>query len=198
MKKKEFLKELENSLKGLPQRDIDERVEFYSEMIDDRIEDGKSEEQAVAEIGSIDEVVDQIAKDTSLVKLVKNKIKPKKSISGLGILLLVLGFPLWFPLLITFFVLVLVCFIVMWVLVIVTYAVEAALFGAAGIYGAAALAQMADGLSNKGSLGLSIACVGAALLFIFVCIAATKLTFKINKSILTGIKRSFIGGKKNA
>ena len=198
MKKKEFLKELENNLKGLPQRDIDERVEFYSEMIDDRIEDGKTEEQAVAEIGTIDEVVDQIAKDTSLVRLVKNKITPKKSISGLGVLLLVLGFPLWFPLLLTLFVLVLVCFIVMWVLVIVTYAVEAALFGAAGVYGAAALAQMADGVSNKGSIGLAIACVGGALLFIFVCIAATKLTFKINKSILTGIKRSFIGGKKNA
>ena len=106
MKKKEFLKELENNLKGLPQRDIDERVEFYSEMIDDRIEDGKTEEQAVAEIGSIDEVVDQIAKDTSLVRLVKNKIKPKRSIGGLGILFLVLGFPIWFPLLITFFVLV--------------------------------------------------------------------------------------------
>ena len=198
MKKKEFLKELENNLKGLPQRDIDERVEFYSEMIDDRIEDGKTEEQAVAEIGSIDEVVDQIAKDTSLVRLVKNKITPKKSISGLGIALLILGFPLWFPLLVTFFVLVLVFFILMWVLVIVTYAIEAALFGASGIYAAAALAQMADGVSNKGSIGLAIACLGAALVFIFVCIAATKLTFKMNKSVLTGIKRSFIGGKKNA
>lgn len=197
MKKKEFLKELENNLKGLPQRDIDERVEFYSEMIDDRIEDGKTEEQAVAEIGSIDEVVDQIAKDTSLVRLVKNKIQPKRSIGGLGIVLLILGFPLWFPLLITFFVLVLVFFILMWVLVIVTYGIEAALFGSAGIYVAAAFAQMSDGVPFKGSAGMAIALLGAALVFIFVCIAATKLSYRFNKSVLTGIKRSFIGGKKN-
>ena len=197
MKKKEFLKELENNLKGLPQRDIDERVEFYSEMIDDRIEDGKTEEQAVAEIGSIDEVVDQIAKDTSLVRLVKNKIKPKRSIGGLGVLLLILGFPVWFPLLITFFVLVFVFFIVLWALVIVTYAVEIGLFGGAGLFAAMALAQMADGVSIKGSVGMSIACLGAALIFIFVCIAATKVCYRLNKSVLTGIKRSFIGGKKN-
>ena len=198
MKKKEFLKELEKNLKGLPERDIEERIEFYSEMIDDRIEDGKTEEEAVSEIGSIDEVVDQIAKDTSLVRLVKNKITPKKSISGSTILFLILGFPLWFPLTMVFFALVLVFFVVLWALVIVTYAVEAVLFGGAGIYAVAAFAQMADGVSSKGAVGLSIACLGAALIFIFVCIAATKVTFKLNKSVLTGIKRSFIGGNKNA
>ena len=37
MLKTEFLTELQNGLSGLPQADIDERLSFYSEMIDDRI-----------------------------------------------------------------------------------------------------------------------------------------------------------------
>ena len=198
MKKKEFLKELEKNLKGLPQRDIDERIEFYSEMIDDRIEDGKTEEEAVKEIGSIDGVVSDIAKDTSIVKLVKNKMATKRSISGAGILLIVLGFPLWLPLLIVFLTLVLVLFVVLWALVIVTYAVEAAFIGSAGMSIAMAFAQMADGVSIKASVGMAMGFAGAAMLFIFVCILATKVTFKMNKNILLGIKKAFIGGKKDA
>ena len=198
MKKKEFLKELEKNLKGLPQRDIDERIEFYSEMIDDRIEDGKSEEEAVKEIGSIDDVVSDIAKDTSIVKLVKNKMATKRSISGAGILLIVLGFPLWLPLLIVFLTLVLVLFVVLWALVIVTYAVEAAFIGSAGMSIVMAFAQMADGVSIKASVGMAMGFAGAAMLFIFVCILATKVTFKMNKNILLGIKKAFIGGKKDA
>ena len=61
MEKEEFLEELRNRLNGLPQKDIDERVSFYSEMIDDRVEDGMTEEEAINNIGGIDEVVKQIA-----------------------------------------------------------------------------------------------------------------------------------------
>ena len=127
MTKKEFLSSLRSKLQGLPPSDIDERISFYSEMIDDRMDEGKSEEEAVSEIGNVDDVVMDIAKDTPLVKLVKEKMKPKRRIRPWEIVLLVLGFPLWFPLLITFFVLVLVFWIVIWVLAIVTYVLEAAL-----------------------------------------------------------------------
>ena len=198
MKKKEFLKELENNLRGLPQRDIDERIEFYSEMIDDRIEDGKSEEEAVREIGSIDDVVRDIAKDTSLVKLVSNRVKPKNKISGLGVILIILGFPLWFPLLMVFFSLVLVLFVVLWALVIVTYAVEASLFGSSIAMAIMAFAQRSDGVPYQAALGLALCALGGAILFFFVCILATKVSFKLNKGVLLGIKRGIIGGKKNA
>ena len=198
MKKKEFLKELENSLRGLPQRDIDERIEFYSEMIDDRIEDGKSEEEAVREVGPIDDVVSDIAKDTSLVKLLSNRVKPKNRISALGVILIILGFPLWFPLLMVFFSLILVLFIVLWALVIVTYAVEVALIGSSAVMGIMTFAQMTDGVPYQASLGLTLCALGGAILFVFVCILATKVCFRLNKSVLLGFKRGIIGGKKNA
>ena len=48
MRKEEFLSQLESGLYGLPQADIDERLSFYAEMIDDRMEEGLGEEEAVA------------------------------------------------------------------------------------------------------------------------------------------------------
>ena len=48
MNKEEFIAELKDGLSGLPQNDIDERVLFYTEMIDDRMEEGMSEEEAIS------------------------------------------------------------------------------------------------------------------------------------------------------
>ena len=127
MKKEEFLSELRNKLNGLPKDDVDNRINFYGEMIDDRIDDGKTEEEAVADIGTVDDVVNDIAKDTSLVKLVKEKVKPKRSLRAWEIVLIVLGFPLWFPLALTALILCLVAYLLIWVLVIVTYSVEISL-----------------------------------------------------------------------
>ena len=44
MDKQAFLNRLREGLNGLPQDDIAERLNFYSEMIDDRVENGMSEE----------------------------------------------------------------------------------------------------------------------------------------------------------
>ena len=79
MNKQEFLAQLREGLNGLPQEDIDERIAFYGEMIDDRLEDGLTEEEAVEAIGTTDEVVAQIIADTPLTKLVKERVKPKRS-----------------------------------------------------------------------------------------------------------------------
>ena len=48
MDKHTFLTDLRGALSGLPQDDIEERVGFYGEMIDDRMEEGMSEEEAQA------------------------------------------------------------------------------------------------------------------------------------------------------
>ena len=196
MTKKEFLSELRSKLQGLPPDDIDERVSFYEEMINDRIDEGKTEEEAVAEIGSVEDVVREIAKDTPLVKLVKEKMKPRRRIRAWEIVLIVLGFPLWFPLLITALVLIMVFWILVWVLVIVTYTVEIAL-SAASVAGVVAfMAYFLNGEMNYTAIGASIMCAGAAILFVFACIGATKGSIALTKGIITGIKMLFIGKKK--
>ena len=93
MNKQAFLAQLRKGLSGLPQKDIEEHVIFYSEMIDDRMEEGLSEEEAVSEVGPVEKIIAQLAEDA-------NPPVEKRRLSPGEIILLVLGAPLWLPLLI--------------------------------------------------------------------------------------------------
>ena len=88
MNKEKFLDELRNRLSGLPQEDIEERIAFYEEMIDDRMEDGVSEEEAVSRIGSVENIARQIMSEIPLTKLVQEKVKPKRNLRAWEIVLL--------------------------------------------------------------------------------------------------------------
>ena len=81
MTKIEFSERLKQTLvgRGLPREEAAKSVEFYLEMIDDRVEDGMNEEEAVAALGSIEDIAEQILYDLPLGVLVKSKIKNKKS-----------------------------------------------------------------------------------------------------------------------
>lgn len=192
MKKDEFLVELRKKLNGLPKEEIDSRIDFYGEMIDDRIDEGKSEELAVAEMGTIDEVVQDIAKDTPLLKLVKERIKPKRSFKGFEILLLVLGFPLWFPLLLTGLVLLLVVYLLIWVFAIVAFAIEISLIASCVACLISFVGYLFEGNFNILPLGCSLMSAGAAILLAFGCKGITKLTIKFSRSLINKIKTSFI------
>ena len=76
MRKQEFLTALQTRLSGLPQEDVEERVSFYGEMIDDRVEEGLSEEDAVTAIGPIDAIAEQTLSEIPLTKLVREKVRP--------------------------------------------------------------------------------------------------------------------------
>ena len=196
MTKEVFLNSLREKLVGLPPEDIEERIAFYSEMIDDRIDEGKSEEGAVADIGTIDEVVESIAQETPLSKLVKHKIKPKRSLKAWEIVLLILGFPLWFPLCLVGLVLLLVALLLLWIFVLVVYVIDFSL--AVGSFGSLIVffAYLFNGTFYLLPLGASILCAGAGVLMVFPCIYITKGTIKVHKSLFTKIKTSFI--KKGA
>ena len=58
MDKTTFLSKLEKRLKSLPEEDMQKTLEYYREMIDDRVEDGLSEEEAIADIGPIEEIAE--------------------------------------------------------------------------------------------------------------------------------------------
>jgi len=198
MRKDEFLKELEKRLMGLPKDEIESRLSFYSEMIDDRMEEGKTEEEAVEDLGGTDEVVRKIVGETKFVSLVKNKIKPKRRISGFEIALIIIGFPLWFPLLLVFGILLFVAYLLLWILVIVTYSVEAVICATAlSGYIRFVMEFLDNHTFNEGALAVGLLGTGIALIFLFVCGSATKLSLKITKNILFSIKNKLIGGNKN-
>ena len=188
MNKKDFLNELESKLVGLPKEDISDRIDFYSEMIDEKVHEGKSEEEVIKELGSTDDIVKEIAYEIPLTKLVKQKVKPKRQLKAWEIVLIILGFPLWLPLVLVAFILCLVAYLLIWVLVIVTYVVETALI----VGSVATLVAFFLSGANIIYLGMSLMFAGGALLLVFGCIGATKLTLKLSKKILIKIKTSFM------
>ena len=118
MKKLEFIKELRSRLKGYPKDVVDNAVNYYSECIDDAVEDGRNEEEAVRALGSMDEIVRNTLKDVPLSKLVKNKVKPDHRLNAFEIIILIIGFPLWFPLLMTACAIFFAFYVVLWSLFI--------------------------------------------------------------------------------
>lgn len=199
MNKQEFLEGLKKKLNGVPEDEIDERLSFYSEMIDDRIEDGISEEDAVAEIGSVESIAEQILADIPLSKIAKEKIKKRRRLRAWEIVLLAAGSPIWLALLIVALAVILVLYVSIWAVVISLWAVFGALAGCAlgGISGGTVLAVFSDTLVGIALIGAGIACAGLAIFFFFGCMVATDGTVWIAKKIVLGIKKCFVG-KGNA
>ncbi|MBR6003266.1 MAG: hypothetical protein IK068_00935, partial [Lachnospiraceae bacterium] len=99
MSKQEFLDGLRTELQKASIANIDNMVEYYDEMICDRIEDGMSEEAAVADVDSIEEIVNNAMLDKPVTALVKERVvksREKAKSNGtqvIWIILAVLGFP---------------------------------------------------------------------------------------------------------
>ena len=117
MTKKEFLSRLRRSLSSLSRGEVRDSLSFYGEIIDDKIEEGFSERDAVASIGDIEEIVAQILKENGI----ERKPEKTKSLTSGQVLMLILGFPVWLPLLIA-------GIAVMWSIEIALWAVEIPLF----------------------------------------------------------------------
>ncbi|MBR6274519.1 MAG: DUF1700 domain-containing protein [Lachnospiraceae bacterium] len=194
MNKEMFLAKLRMELYGLPAEDIEERIAFYSEMIDDRVEEGLSEEEAVAQIGPMEDIVSQTISDIPLTKLVKEKIKPDRSLKGWEIALIIISFPIWFPLLIAAGAIIFSFYAVIWALVISAWAVAVSLV-AAGIGGTVAgIVNMVCGhpLSGLAMLGMSLFSAGLGIFAFLACVGLTKGAAKLTARIALGIKSLFI------
>ena len=118
MTKKEFLSALRRRLRGLSALELRERMDFYSEIIDDKIEEGLSECDAVADVGDVDDIAAQILAERTPNIQVKTR---KNDVSAWQMALLIIGSPIWFSILIA-------VFAVMWSVVITIWAIEIPMF----------------------------------------------------------------------
>lgn len=194
MNKQEFLTQMQKALSWLPQEDIEERIAFYSEIIDDHIEEGMSEEQAIAEIGSVQEVTTQIVAETPLPRLVKEKVKPKRALRIWEIILIVLGFPVWFPLIIAAGAVILSLYIVVWAIVISLWAFDISILISAlgGI--AISIVYFINANITPAFMTLAIAMFigGLSIFILFGCVAVSKSIIKLTWKGVIGIKYMFI------
>ena len=195
MNKAEFLNELRTKLNGLPQSDIEERVSFYTEMIDDRVEDGMTEEEAVEQIGPVEKVVETIVSEIPLSKIVKAKVKPQKKMPVWAIVLLILGFPVWFPILISLVSVIFSVYLTLWIIVITLYAVDLSLAVASIASIASAFVAFIGGepLVGFASVGSFLVCGALSVLMFFGCGYVVKGVVFVTRKMLLGIKSWFIG-----
>ena len=132
MTKSEFIGGLSAAISDLPEVERSKYIEYYAEMIDDAIEDGMSEEEAVASLGSIQETEAQIRSDSEMhdntVPVQELPPKQKKGLSAAVIIALIVGSPIWLGLLCA----ILGIYISIWAVILSLYAADLSL-AAAGI-----------------------------------------------------------------
>ena len=168
MDKFEFITELRAKLWALPEEDKQRSVDYYREMIDDRMEDGLSEEEAVAAVGNLNEIVENILAETPAAEPEKPAVKQKRKLTWWEIVLLVLGSP---------------------VVVISLYATAVAL-------GASSIGCFVGSFFMIGSIGegmvawgAALLCAGLAILFVMLSNLAAKGMIALTKWICSGIFR---------
>ena len=197
MNKTEFIRALTERLSFLPREEVDERIAFYCEMIEDRMDEGLTVQQAIAEIGSVDEIAAQIVAEIPLAKLAKQKIKSKRRLGAWEIILLVLGSPIWLSLLISLFAVGISLYVSLWAVVISLWAVFIAVVVCAPacmILGVLALPGF--GMTGLAAIGIGSILAGIAILLCMGCKAVTKATAMLAKKAVKGIKLMFL--KKEA
>lgn len=194
MNKQEYLSRLEQTLSGLPREELQERLAFFRESIEDRMEEGLSEEAAIAQLGPVEDIAAQILAETSFPALVKERIRPRGRMPVWEILLLVLGFPLWFPLLAAAFVVLLSFYIVLWALVLCLWAVELALaVSALGALAAGVLFLFRGDASNGLlAIGAGLMLAGLSVFLFFGCKAVSKGAVALTKKLTLWIKSLFL------
>lgn len=194
MNKQEFLLALRGALADLPEADIKASLDYYAEIIDDQIEEGIAEADAVASLGSVVAVAEQILLDMPLTKLVKARVKPKRRLRAWEIVLIAVGSPVWAPILLALAVVMLAVYIVLWSMVISIYAVDVSLAACllGGIGGSVGLFIAGNLFSALFLLGAGLVCGGLSIFLFFGCKAATKGTVLLTKKILLGVKKCFV------
>lgn len=194
MNKNEFLVQLRDRLLGLPKEDIHRSIDYYSEIIDDAVEEGINEEDAVSDLGSVEDIVAQILIETPLPKLVKAKAKKSRALKVWEIILLVLGSPLWLSLLIAVFAVIFSVYISLWSVIISLWAAFASLIG--GSVGALALGVgyiiSGNTLSGAALLCAGLVLAGLSIFLYYGCKATTKGLILLSKAFVIGIKKCFI------
>ena len=117
MTKQNFIEKLKKELKDESYETVCQAINYYEEMIDDLMEDGYREEEAILKLGNVKDILKNM-KAQEVVEISKMKKSTVVTIT----ILLILGFPLWGSLLAAAACLVLSFYILIWCIPILTVA----------------------------------------------------------------------------
>ena len=185
MNKQEFLRTLGQGLKNLPYAEQDKWIDFYGEMIDDRVEEGLSEEEAVTAIGSVEDVIAQILTQIQPEK----KETKKRELKPWHWVLLIAGSPVWFSLLVAAASVIFSLMVIAWSVAIVFYAMAVSLI-AVGVVSVLLMPvhwYRGDPVLGLFYLGAGLLCVGLGIVWFIGTHYMTKGIVWLCKKLFTAL-----------
>ena len=196
MNKQEYLAQLRAALACLPEGEIEESVAFYTEMIDDRVADGLTEEEATAQLDDPKAAARAIIADLPVVP--RTVVRTKQRNRALYWTLVILGSPLWLTLLLAAGMLVLAGLLTIWCLILGLWLLAAGLLagGPLGIgmcLWALAVGQPAYGVFELGS---GLLCFGLGLFCLHGAVAASKTLMQVSRQWIAKAKAPFVKVKE--
>ena len=191
MNKSEFLDSLRAGLSQLPAAEREQNIAYYEELFSDMQEEGMSEEESAAHLGDPEQIAREILAEQPLPLLVKSRVRPSGGWTALSITLIVLGSPVWLPLLMAAAAVILSIFVVIWALILSVLAVALA----GGISAVALVLAASFGYLNISGflmLGLVLICAGLCLLTGLLAVALGRAAVRGGKWLWRQFKKLFI------
>ena len=194
MTKKEFLDELREKISKLPYDEVEEHLSFYSEMIDDSIEDGLTEEEAVNKIGNVDKIAEEILSEVPFYKLIIEKIKRARDFSNLEVIMIILCAPIWFSLLVAVGAVVFSVYVSLWAVIVALWAVFGGLVALSPYCLVVGIINIISGnlLQGVTLIGCSAIIAGLFILLFYAIKLLTGLTMLFTKKVILYFKNLLI------
>mgnify|MGYP000931831918 FL=1 len=199
MKKSEFLERLRREIRNLPYDEVEKTITYYEEIISDRMEDGASEEEAVASLGTPEAIARDLQANQPFSTIIKRKVEDYKERrssenTALVIVLLIVLFPFWFPVLMSGLGVLVGLFATIGGIIVAFWAASIAI----GIGGIGLIIASAFGFATSYiptgffSIGSGIALIGLSIIAVIISIYATKGIIKLMGIIIHSIKKLFV------
>ncbi|MEH6891201.1 DUF1700 domain-containing protein [Bacillus sp. JJ864] len=188
MNKADFLDSLKRQLDSLSKEERFKFISYYDEIIEDYIEDGYTEKDAVEKVGDPLKIAQNILKEPREKKV---KVLSKSGIIFIGFLV-VLGFPLWGSLLLAGILLILSGYMLIWCLPFMT-----GTFTLGGLYASLVSIIGTPFLFKEGTylaitqFGMGILVLGLSILSGIITITIAKQFFKVTIRFTQKIVRLF-------
>lgn len=192
MTKQDFLAALERALAKLPHAEAQQAIAFYDEAISDRVEDGMSEDDAVASLGDVDEIARQIASE--IPPIPRAIAKANTGSRTLNIVLLALFSPVWVPVAGALALAALCIYLAIWLIIAAMWMLVVILIGMGplGLFVFANILARGFVLSSFFALGLCLMACGAGLLATFGVMGVSKQLALLTRNFARWVRGLFV------
>lgn len=189
MNRNQFIDKLAKKLSNLSEQELKQTIDYYYEIISDKINDGMTEDEAIDSLGSIDEIASSILSDNFILKNDKASNKNKKENNWKGITIGATAI-IWIPILIVLIGAAIGIYVSLWAIVI-SFGATSLATGIGTLVSILGIIDICTGAVGSGLTWISMGIGSLGLCFIFytITIYSGKFMIYITKKIFTPKKR---------